>query len=126
MVLATCSAAAARRLCVQVNPKYREPCNLWLLVALPPGNRKSAVQSSATAPLIAWERDAAAEVEPEILRVSSQRKTLEARARELRNKAARGKDRQLAAQQAKEAAGNRGRLARGAARTATVDERLHY
>lgn len=104
LVLASCSAAAARRVCVQVRPGYCEPCNLWVVVALPPGNRKSTVQSSATAPLISWEREAAAAMEPEILRVSSDRKTLEARAKELRNKAAKAKDRALAEEDAREAA----------------------
>jgi hypothetical protein len=88
MVLVACATAAARRLRVQVKPGYFEPCNLWAVVALPPGNRKSAVQSAATAPLIAWERDQATIMEPEIRRITSERKTLEARAKEKRSKAA--------------------------------------
>ncbi len=91
MVLAACATAAARRLRVMVRQGYFEPCNLWVVVALPPGNRKSAVQSAATAPLIAWERDQAAILEPEIKRIASERKTLEARAKEKRNKAAKEK-----------------------------------
>ncbi len=35
MVLATCAAAAARRLRIIVKPGYFEPCNLWTVVALP-------------------------------------------------------------------------------------------
>ena len=53
MVLITCATAAARRLRVMVKPGYFEPCNLWAVVALPSGTRKSAVQSAATAPIIA-------------------------------------------------------------------------
>ncbi|WP_289083453.1 YfjI family protein [uncultured Spongiibacter sp.] len=104
MVLVTCATAAARRLRVMVKPGYVEPCNLWAVVALPPGNRKSAVQSAATASLITWERDQATIMEPEIQRLTSERKTLEARAKEKRNKAAKEKDHGKAEQLAREAA----------------------
>jgi len=104
MVLVACATAAARRLRVMVKPGYFEPCNLWAVVALPPGNRKSAVQSAATAPLVAWERDQATIMEPEIKRITSERKTLEARAKEKRSKAAKEKDNGKAAELAREAA----------------------
>jgi hypothetical protein len=87
-----------------VQPGYFEPCNLWAVVALPPGNRKSAVQSAATAPLLDWERDRATILEPEIKRITSERKTLEARAKEQRSKAAREKDNGKLAELAREAA----------------------
>lgn len=104
MVLVACSTAAARRLRVMVKPGYFEPCNLWAVVALPPGNRKSAVQSAATTPLVAWERDQATIMEPEIKRITSERKTLEARAKEKRGKAAKERDNAKAAELAREAA----------------------
>jgi len=104
MVLVTCATAAARRLRVKVKPGYFEPCNLWVVAALPPGNRKSAVQSAATAPLVAWERDQATIMEAEICRVTSERKTLEARAKEKRSKAAKEKDNGKAEELAREAA----------------------
>jgi len=104
MVLVACATAAARRLRVKVKPGYFEPCNLWAVVALPPGNRKSAVQSVATAPLLAWERDQANIMEPEIKRITSERKTLEARAKEKRSKAAKERDNGKAAELAREAA----------------------
>lgn len=104
MVLVACATAAARRLQVMVKPGYFEPCNLWAVVALPPGNRKSAVQSAATAPLLAWERDQSTIMEPEIQRITSERKTMEARAKEKRNKAAKDKDNGKASELAREAA----------------------
>jgi hypothetical protein len=104
MVLVACATAAARRLRVMVKPGYFEPCNLWAVVALPPGNRKSAVQSAATKPLLAWERDQATIMDPEIKRISSERKTLEARAKEKRDKAVKEKDNSKAAELAREAA----------------------
>jgi len=104
MILVSCATAAARRLRVMVKPGYFEPCNLWAVVALPPGNRKSAVQSAATLPLLAWERDQAEIIEPEIKRITSERKTMEARAKEKRGKAAREKDTNKAKNLAQEAA----------------------
>lgn len=92
MVLAACAAAAARRLRVAIKPSHSEPCNLWVAVSLAPGNRKSAVQASATAPLVEWERDQAAVMAPEIQRVTSERRTSEARAKELRIQATKEHD----------------------------------
>ncbi len=104
MVLVACATAAARTLRVMVNPGYFEPCNLWAVVALPPGNRKSAVQSATTSPLLDWEHDQAEILEAEIIRITSERKTLEARAKELRNKSAKEKDTNKAKELAREAA----------------------
>jgi putative DNA primase/helicase len=92
MVLITCAAATARRLRVMVERDYFEPCNLWVVVALAPGNRKSAVQSAATAPLVSWEHNQCEALEPEIKRLTSERKTLEARAKEIRNRLAKETD----------------------------------
>ena len=89
MTLATCSTATARRFRVQIKRDYFEPTNLWLLCALPPGNRKSVVQKNASKPLYSWERDQARLLEPEIKRLQSECKTQEARIKELRSKAAR-------------------------------------
>ncbi|WP_412852375.1 YfjI family protein [Ectothiorhodospira shaposhnikovii] len=88
LVLAVCATATARRLRLMVSPGYFEPLNLWPCVALEPGNRKSAVQGAACAPLLDWERDQAAAMTGEIQAADSERKTMEARARELRSKAA--------------------------------------
>ena len=92
MVLAACATAAARRLKVQVRPGYFEPCNLWIVAALPSGTRKSAVLREVMAPLAAWEREQAARLEPEIRELKSKRRTLEARLKELRQQAAKAKD----------------------------------
>ena len=92
MVLAACSVAIARRLSVEVAPGYVEPCNLWLVTALPPGNRKSAVQKACVAPLIEWERTQSEIAEPEIKKVESHRKTVEVKIREIRSKSAKEKD----------------------------------
>jgi hypothetical protein len=104
MVLATCATAAARRLRMMVKPGYFEPCNLWIVVALPSGNRKSAVQVAATEPLVAWEREQSEIKKPEIQRITSERKTMEHRAKEMRARAAKEKDANKSKDYAREAA----------------------
>jgi hypothetical protein len=86
--LAAVSTAVARRYRVLVQPGYTEPTNLWLACALAPGNRKSAVQSAAMAPLQAWERDESVRLGPEIELAKSDVKTAEARAKDMRTRAA--------------------------------------
>src|SRR5437868_4615571 len=51
---------------VQVKDDYREPTNLWLAVALPPGERKTAVVEHVTKPLEEWEAEQARLLEPVI------------------------------------------------------------
>ena len=92
MVLAACATATARRFRVHVHDGYSEPTNLWMLVALPPGNRKSSVQAAVTAPLLAWERDKGGEMEPEIRQIASEAQNVEARIKSLRARAAKEDD----------------------------------
>lgn len=92
MVLAACSAVCARHLQIEIHPGYIEPSNLWIVAALPPGNRKSAVQSHATAPMMEWEHQQALEMESEIKRITSERSTIEARINAMRKKAANATD----------------------------------
>lgn len=88
MVLTTASCAIAGKADVQIHGDYREPLNLWMACALPPGNRKSAVASAATAPLSAWEKAEAARLRPEIEQVKSERASAEARVKKRRGEAA--------------------------------------
>ena len=92
MVLIACATASSRFLQVEVKSGYVEPCNLWIVTALPPGNRKSAVQSATTIPLIVWERKQAEMMQPEITRIASERKTMEARINKMRLQAAQEQD----------------------------------
>jgi hypothetical protein len=91
MVLATAAVPCARRLRVMVAPGHFEPCNTWVAVGLPPGNRKSAVHGAACAPLVEWEREKAAAMAVEITRAESSAKTLQARANAARATAAKAK-----------------------------------
>ena len=83
-------------------PGYSEPTNLFLVAALPPGNRKSAVQKAACNPLIDWEREQRASMEGEIANARSALKTQQARVDSLRRKAANAKTSDVANQLAAE------------------------
>jgi replicative DNA helicase len=56
LALACLATAASGRVVVQVRPGWREPTNLFLVVALPPGSRKSPVFAAMTEPILAAER----------------------------------------------------------------------
>jgi len=88
-VLATCSQGRYR---VRVAHDYFEPLSLWPCVALQSGGRKTAVWQAAVEPLAQWERERRAEIEPEIKRIESERKTIQARIDAMRSRAAKEKD----------------------------------
>jgi replicative DNA helicase len=54
--LACLATAAGGRAVVEVRPGWREPVNLFTVIALPPGSRKSPVFAAMTAPILAAER----------------------------------------------------------------------
>ena len=56
VVLAVLAAAVGGRVTVKVKNGWREPTNLFLAIALPPGSRKSPVFSELTAPMLEAER----------------------------------------------------------------------
>jgi len=56
VALAALSGATGGRARVQIRPGRWEPVNLFTVVAMPPGSRKSAVFAAMTAPLLAAEQ----------------------------------------------------------------------
>jgi hypothetical protein len=56
LALACLATAAGGRAVVEVRHLWREPMNLFTVVALPPGSRKSAVFNALTEPLLSAER----------------------------------------------------------------------
>ncbi len=52
LALAAMSTAAGGRAELEVRPGWREPLNLYTVVAMPPGSRKSAVFAAMIAPLL--------------------------------------------------------------------------
>ena len=87
-VLGTLAAACAKRVAVVVRPGWREPVNLYLLVALPPGNRKSAVVAAAGAPLREYEAAEARRLGLEVALATQRRELADARLDKLKGKAA--------------------------------------
>ena len=75
---------------IQVKPDYSEPVNIWTVVALPPGCRKSAVQGAVIQPIIMYEKTKQEEMKPLIVERVSRNKSLEARIKEMRGQAAKG------------------------------------
>lgn len=67
VALAALSTAAGGRAVVEVRGFWREPVNLYTVVALPPGSRKSPVFAALTGPLLAAERDLVERVKPQII-----------------------------------------------------------
>ncbi|MFE7443718.1 YfjI family protein [Streptomyces chartreusis] len=67
VALAVLATAAGGRSVVHVRGNWREPTNLFTVVALPPGNRKSAVFSLLTNPLYEAEKQLKAAMKPVIV-----------------------------------------------------------
>jgi hypothetical protein len=85
-------AAAVQKKFIAVVPRgHSEPLNVWANVVLDSGNRKTAVLSRMTEPLLQWEREQAAAIRQEAAEAQSRRATAEARISELRKHAARAK-----------------------------------
>lgn len=112
MALATCSAAVARKVRIVARSAWSEPLNIFVVPALPSGNRKTAVLEATTKPLSDYEaelieatRDEIAEAECEYRMLEKQREAAERASatttddeqRKARQEEAREKARQLAA-----------------------------
>jgi replicative DNA helicase len=64
LALSALATAAAGRVEVEARTRWREPLNLFTAVALPPGNRKTAVFNEITKPLHDYERSAVERLAP--------------------------------------------------------------
>ncbi len=67
IALAALSTAAGGRAEVEVRGSWREPTNLFTVVVLPPGSRKSAVFAAIVGPLLAAERRLVERTKPAIV-----------------------------------------------------------
>lgn len=95
MVLGACATAVARCMRVQVTDTHKEVACLWLAVALPPGNAKSAVESRCAGPLRDYEVERSEAMKHEIIERQSDIATQEQRVKALRAKAAKAKVNEL-------------------------------
>ena len=91
MVLPVIATAVQQRYVVQIKADYSEPLNIWTSIALPPGSRKSAVQSACTLPLTQFELFLRQQVEPKRQEIEARNKIAEIRLKEMRQKAGRAR-----------------------------------
>jgi hypothetical protein len=92
LALATAGAALARKYRVLARPGWSQPLNLYAVVALPPGNRKSAVFREVTEPAAVFEREEAERLRTAIVERAAERRMLEGRVRVAEGLAAKSKD----------------------------------
>jgi hypothetical protein len=92
LALAVVATAAAKRFVVALSGQWYEPTNLFAMVVLPPGSRKSAVFRLVTHPIEEYERAVNQQLEPEIAQAESQQKILQGRLSKLQQEAARAKE----------------------------------
>ena len=92
IALAAASLVVARTTHIEVKPGWwREPCNLWLVVAADPGERKSIVYKDAMAPVFAWVQIETAAKEHVIAERARDRRILEAKIKKAEAAAVDGK-----------------------------------
>jgi replicative DNA helicase len=83
MLVVTALAASAGGLAeVEVRPGWREPFNLFVVIVLPPGNRKSAVFRDITRPLVTFEKDEAVRMQAIVREALTTRRVAERQAEE--------------------------------------------
>jgi replicative DNA helicase len=77
LVLATLATAAGGLARIQVRPGWQEPLNLFVVVALSPGSRKSAVFADTTRPLVRLDRDELARMRPLVVEAMTRKTAAE-------------------------------------------------
>jgi uncharacterized membrane protein len=92
LALALAGAALAGRFTVTVRDGWLEPLNLFVVVVLPPGERKSVVFGKALAPVQQAERDEIDRKTAAFAAAASKKRVLEARLKSAEAKAAREED----------------------------------
>jgi hypothetical protein len=92
LALSVCSGALAGKVRIQARRGWTEPVNLYIVTAMNPGNRKSAVFASTCEPLEEIERVLVEEMSEEIAQAESERRMLEERRNRLEKEAARTDD----------------------------------
>jgi replicative DNA helicase len=92
--LAVASGGIAGKFRVCIRPGWVEPTNLYAVVSLPPGERKSAVFTEAVAPVIWYEQQNAAEMAPMIEAAKSEHRIMEQRLKNIEAKAAKAESKE--------------------------------
>ena len=80
-ILSVLATALQNKFVVQIENDYAEPLNLYMMVAMPPANRKSAILKSCIKPIVAYEIKQREVLEPQYKKdlsiFLSQRKLIE-------------------------------------------------
>lgn len=92
LFLSVVATAAQKKYEIELKKSYREPVNIWVLPALPPGSRKSSVYSEITSPLRKWEEEQNNLLGYLVASQVSKQKTLETKIKHLRNLAAKTRE----------------------------------
>ena len=92
LILGTGAAAVASRCVLRLNSEWVEPLNIFIVVALPSGERKSPAFRAATSPLEERERELAMNAQPEIALARTRIDILTSQLQETKNRAAKAKD----------------------------------
>ncbi|MEU9132817.1 YfjI family protein [Kitasatospora sp. NPDC048540] len=109
LALAALAAAAGGRVRVRIRGRWHEPVNIYTAVALPPGNRKSAVFDLMIAPLLTVEKElkaasalkrTEAETTLKLLKAAAERATAKAGAAEAGDRATAAQEAVALAQEA--------------------------
>ena len=90
--LATIGAGMATKYRVIIRDGWSEPTNIFVVNALPPGERKSVVFRDVMAPVQEFEKEEIKRMEPVIAEAASVHRTLEARLKHIENKAVKEED----------------------------------
>ncbi len=77
MALGVASFAACRAARVEVTADWSEPCNLYLVTAMAPGERKSAVIARARAPIDTYQRELIEILSPAVAKRADEREIIE-------------------------------------------------
>jgi hypothetical protein len=92
LALAIAGAGLARKVRVNVRNGWYEPANVFTVVSLPPGDRKSAVFSDAMAPVVEHEQTERERMQPIIAELASEHRVMEAKLKATELKAAKSED----------------------------------
>lgn len=90
--LAILAMAGAKLVRVEIRPGWREPVNLFCIVGLGPGNRKSSVFAEAARPVFDMQAEECRQAAPEIAKAEVGRKLDESRHKKLLDEVSRCKD----------------------------------
>ncbi len=97
LVLAAISASCAGKMVVHLKDGYDEPLNLFVLIVLSPGNRKTAVFRAVTEPVEAFEAGESDRMRDRIACAHQRRRVLDARLKLAEDRAAKAEDRERGA-----------------------------